>query len=68
MEAQTGRYRLGLASNLTAKRACLEEMTPFQALNYNKSLRAQQKHTHFNAPDSLLLSPGIFIFPYKSDV
>lgn len=42
MEAQTGRYRLGLASNLTAKRGCLEEMTPFQALNYNKSLRALQ--------------------------
>lgn len=36
MEAQTGRYRLGLASNLTAKRGCLEEMTPFQALNYNQ--------------------------------
>lgn len=34
MEAQTGRYRLGLASNLTAKRGCLEEMTPFQGSEF----------------------------------
>lgn len=63
MEAQTGRYRLGLASNLPAKQGCLEEMTPFQSLNYNKSQCALQKHTHFNTPNSLLLNPGvIFIF------
>lgn len=40
MEAQTGRYRLGLASNLTANGGCLEEMTPF--LNHNKGLCALQ--------------------------
>lgn len=54
MEAQTGRYRLGLASNLTAKRGCLEEMTPFQALNYNQCLVCIAKRTHFTTPNGLL--------------
>lgn len=64
MEAQTGRYRLGLASNLTAKRGCLEEMTPFQPLNYNKSLCAL-RNTHFNTPNGLLLRPSIFFSPSR---
>ncbi|CAB1418613.1 unnamed protein product [Pleuronectes platessa] len=46
MEAQTGRCRLGLASNLAAKQGRLEEMTPSQLLNYNKSWCALQSvHT-----------------------
>ena len=53
MEAQTGRYRLGLASNLTAKQGCLEEMTPFQALNYNMSqcMCTAKKYIHFYKPN-----------------
>lgn len=65
MEAQTGRYRLGLASNLPAKQGCLEEMTPFQPLNYNKSLCALQKSIHLNAPSSLLLNPKVTFFFVK---
>lgn len=48
MDSQTGRYRLGLASNLIAKQGCLEEMTPFQTLNYNRGLCALKKYAHLN--------------------
>lgn len=59
MEAQTGRYRLGLASNLPAKQGCLEEMTPFQTLNYNKKPVCTAKHTRFflTRQNKLLLKP-----------
>lgn len=62
MEPQTGRYRLGLASNLTATRGCLEEMTPFQTLNWNKNLCALRKTADFNAPTNLHLSHNTVFF------
>lgn len=61
MDSQTGRYRLGLASNLIAKQGCLEEMTPFQTLNYNRGLCALKKYAHLNESKPEIL----FVFRVK---
>lgn len=68
MEAQTGRYRLGLASNLPAKQGCLEEMTPFQTLNYNKKPVCTAKHTllFFNTPKQAAVK-ALIVISVKSD-
>lgn len=62
MDSQTGRYRLGLASNLIAKQGCLEEMTPFQTLNYNRGLCALKKYAHLNESKPEIL----FVFRVKA--